>query len=199
MPKKKLGLTKKEYEQKAYNWGCRERLKKRPLHLNPFTKGYGEYEAFHRGRRGLPLSVHSGVLTMAKKEPAGVVIKADRTGPLHAELKSRSGMPQAFQVRFGGKRVKLRGIGVKTLVDPRPYGTLVLDFLPVKRKKAKGVHPLGEVDIYESDLPKKAKPKAKVKAAKPKKASRKDMPIRAKGWRSGKLVQTKPKPKKAKK
>lgn len=48
--------TKAEYEQRAYSWGCRERrLKDRPLYLNPFTKGDGEYEAFHKGRRGLPL------------------------------------------------------------------------------------------------------------------------------------------------
>jgi len=48
-------LTKEEYEQRAHSWGCRERLKKRPLHLNPFIKGDGEYEAFHKGRRGLSL------------------------------------------------------------------------------------------------------------------------------------------------
>ena len=41
------------YKQKAYEWGCRSRLEKRPIWLNPFVKGDGEYEAFDKGRRGL--------------------------------------------------------------------------------------------------------------------------------------------------
>ena len=49
-------MTDDEYEQRAYDWGCRERLKKRPLHLNPFFRGGGEYEAFHNGRRGRSLT-----------------------------------------------------------------------------------------------------------------------------------------------
>ncbi len=48
-------MTKEGYEQRAYDWGYRERMKGRPLHLNPFTKGGGEYGAFHKGRRGLPM------------------------------------------------------------------------------------------------------------------------------------------------
>ena len=41
------------YKQKAYEWGCRSRLEKRPIWLNPFVKGDVEYEAFDKGRRGL--------------------------------------------------------------------------------------------------------------------------------------------------
>lgn len=69
-----------------------------------------------------------------KKEPEGVVIAADKTGPLHVQLRAHAGMPQAFEVRFDGKVQKMKGIKVLTLVDPRPYGTLVLDFLTVKPK-----------------------------------------------------------------
>lgn len=74
---------------------------------------------------------------MTKYEPTGVVINVDRAGPLHAELRARAGMPQKLEVRMGGKLLKLSGIRVGSRPDPRPYGTLVLDFQEKKAKPKK--------------------------------------------------------------
>ena len=74
---------------------------------------------------------------MAKYEPTGVVVKVDSAAPLHAELRARAGMPQKLEVRMDGKLLHLSGILVGSRTDPRPYGTMVLDFQAKKAKPKK--------------------------------------------------------------